>query len=66
MALASLEVLSQHFNTLGTGVANLCIYGSAMVDRTCKFGFLSHVRFESIIRCSVAPQPGGLQVGDLS
>jgi hypothetical protein len=48
-------------NTLGTGVANLRIYGSTMADRRRKFAFLSHLRFESIIHCSVA-----FQLGDLS
>jgi hypothetical protein len=46
-------------NTLGTGVANLHIYGSAMVDQTHKFAFLSRIRFENITHCSVVPQLGG-------
>jgi hypothetical protein len=50
-----------HINTLGTGSTNLSFYGSAVVDRGAgpNLSFLSHVRFESIIHCSVAPQLGG-------
>jgi hypothetical protein len=35
-------------NTLGTRVANLWFYGSAMADQTCKFAILRHFRFDTL------------------
>jgi hypothetical protein len=44
-----------YLNTLGTRT-NLSFYGSAVRDQRDKFFLLRHVRFESTIHCSVAPQ----------